>query len=515
MNTLSKLSFLAMALTLASCNEKVSPELQGANATSTTTGSTNLTPPDEYFFRITNQSDTMLNYKLHRTGAGNANVDCEFSQSLAFSSDLYRANPEAYDISCFLEAEELALHFNGIDFNIEASKNTCEYVGYTPFSYYTLPAGDSSGSYTSVKCDAQTTTAEIQANGYPDLQCSTFVATPGVTTPFSVATGREAEALCRFNYKNQNLLCDIGEISVNQLSFTTTAGVDNVFGTIDDVLAVESTDSEIDCGGKIVNCIEGPIKLEPLLSKSTTGMIVTKAVKDEEYNIAKSLPGLMGVYSSNRRYVNYRRDLASLEIEYGNSGKPLGSAYKSSFGDPIYKNAYEPALMSNYSYNKRMDGTALVTSLPTMQSDRYWAIPYSAEPFLGFGSYRTSPFYTAYCLDNAFEVKARINLVVRDWDRVLPGSATNASFERVSDVDLLPPFARQDIPDTDEVTGDPDSWNAFNDKGDWDDLVSMERDDSNIPYDPSITIWRPLPDATYTTGFFNPAWYSFDKIIEQ
>ena len=87
MNTLSKLSFLVVALSLGACNEKVSPELQGAaSSTTTSTGGTAVTPA-QYYFRITNSSDTMLNYKVHKSGTGNANTECSISNTTGLSSD--------------------------------------------------------------------------------------------------------------------------------------------------------------------------------------------------------------------------------------------------------------------------------------------------------------------------------------------------------------------------------------------------------------------------------------------
>lgn len=504
-----------MALALASCNEKVSPELQGANATSVTTPGGPTIVPTEYYFRIANSSDTMLNYKLHKSGSGNANADCKISGNLPLSSDLYRANPDAYDISCFFEAEELSLHFNGMDFSLESSPNTCEYIGYAPFSYYTQMPGDSSGSYTSTVCDAATSTAFLALRGVANVTCDTYAAIPGTTPAFSVPSGKEAETLCRFNGKDELPDCDIGEIVVTETSYVRGPGADNILGNGDDTLDDTTETREIDCGGKIYNCIEGGIKFEGLLSRSTSGMVIKKSTIDQAQSIKKSLTALMGDYGSNRRYVNFRRDLASFEIEYGNSDKPLTNGYSSAFGDPSNSKEFNPELMQNYSYNKKMDGNTLVTSVPTRDpSNRFWYRPYAADPFLGLFGARTNPHYVAYCLDNAFDIKARIKMLVRDWDRVLPGSATNTYFERISDVDQLPPIARQDVPYTDEITGDTDSWNAFNDVSDWDDLVEMERDDSNLPYDPAITIWRPLPDATYTTGFFNPAWFPYDKLDE-
>ncbi len=513
MNTLSKLSFLSLALLLGACNEKVSPELQGAASSTTTSGGATIIPPDTFYFKLTNASDSMLNFKLHKTGTGNANSNCEISNTTGLSSDAYRGSPSTYDISCYMEADELAMHFNGFAFNIESSSNTCEYIGYAPFSFYDRMPGSSTGTYEFLNCEGFADTAFLVTNpAFVGRTCNSIKASsvPGGTE--FPSEGFDTKDLCRFDYSQETGApnCDVGEVTVVERVVTRLAGPDGTLGNADDVMSIISTPTINKCLGKITNCIQGPIKNEPTLSKNTSGIVITKSATNSAVSLNKSYAGLIGNYNSNRRYVNFRRDLASFDIEYGNSNKPLSSGYLSSFGDPLYSKSYNPELVMNYANNKRMDGTALVTTVPTLESGMYIASPYAAEPYIGLNGSRTNPLYMAYCLDSAFDVKARIKMVVRDWDRTLPSSSTSTYFERISDADLLPPFARQDVPYTDEVTGDPDSWNAFNDILDWDDTIEMERDDSGAPYDPTITIWRPLPDATYTDGFFNPAWFPVD-----
>lgn len=534
MNTLSKLSFMAMALALASCNEKVSPELQGAGSTSVTTGgSTTVVPPNEYFFKVVNSSDVMLNYKMHKTGAGNANVNCEISGALPLSSDLYRADPSTYDITCYLEAEELAMNFNGLSYSVEASSNTCENIGYSPFSYYNYQPGSSTQGLQKLTCSsgatpglARTANASINVG----ISCDTYISTEAG----AVAVAAEADTeFCNFDYSSipgfpdDAPNCDNGVLSVTEYIATgvdTSAPAD---GTAD-IATVTSTTRNVECGGKPVNCIEGPIKLTSLGAKFTSGIEMTKTTTNTAYSKKYELPTLYGIYPSNRRYVNYRRDLASTEIEYGNSDRQLNDgnsgndvtlagAYLSSWGDPVNKANYEPDVMGMYVTNRRMDGTQLVTTamLNTNKFDYFRGslaggdyskgTPQAADPFLGLSSgTRTSPFYTFYCFDGAYDIKARVKMVVREWDRQLPPSATNTSFERLSDIDLLPPLARQDVPYTQEVTGDPDSFNDFNDIMDWDDLIDMERDDSGVAYDPSITVYRPLAKGNFINGFLNP-----------
>jgi hypothetical protein len=539
MSTLSKLSFLAMALALASCNEKVSPELQGANSASTTTGTTVVLPSD-FYFRVVNTSDTMLNYKLHKTGAGNANVNCEITSNLALSSDLYRADPSSYDITCFLEAEELALSLNGLKYAVEASKNTCEYIGYSPFSYYNYQPGNSTQSLQKLTCASGATpnmarAANAAING--NITCDAYINTEAGADPFAATSD---QAICNFDYTNipgfpaDAPNCDDGVLTITEY---TATGVDTTVPSdqIPDIAEVTEATRVVKCGGKPVNCIEGAIKLTSLAAKFTSGTETTKATVNDVYRKEYTLPATFGIYPSNRRYVNYRRDLASTEIEYGSSDREfndgdslndstLTNGYMSSFGDPLYKSDYDPNVMSFYSNNKRMDGTTLVSNATLLANKfNYFrgelsggafsrGIPYAADPFVGLNGHKTNAFYSFYCFDAALDVRARVKMVVREWDRQLPASATSEYFERISDVDLLPPYARQDVPYTQEVTGDPDSWNDFNDIADWDDFIDMERDDSNVPYDPSITIFRPLPKGNFTDGFLNPYVFPMESL---
>ncbi len=528
MNTLSKLSFLTLALTLGACNEKVSPELQGAASSTTTSGGgATIVPPSEYYFRVVNTADTMLNFKLHKTGQGNANTNCEINSSSPLTSNAYRTDPTTYDYTCYYEAEELSLSYNGFEFAIEASSNTCDYIGYSPFSYFDRQAGTSSQSLIQVTCPEEDgIPTQLQIDGilpadFAGVPCGSFRnTTVGPATSFTLENDND---ICSFDYTDEGgPNCDTGVVSIS--GFNVSVVDPDGTGPAPSAPVALPFSKTVSCGGKVPNCIDGPIKEVPLLSSLyTSGMVVERTTSNAAFTKEYIFPDTFGVYASNRKWVNSRRDLAALEIEYGNSNRDGGASvlsgtYLSSFGDPLFKYAFDPDLIANYANNKRMDGTTLVT--PAQQTfaatinGQYSARPFSAEPYLGLNGFKTSPFYTMYCLDNAFDVKARVRMVVRDWDRVLSSSPTDVSFERISDVDLLPPFARQDVPYTEEITGDADSWNDFNDIYDWDDLVDMERDDSGIPYDPSVTIFRPLPAGTFTEGFLNPYIFPMESTVE-
>lgn len=519
MKTVQKLSLLTLALLVASCNEKVSPELQ--NSAATTPDATVAVPPAEYFFKITNTSPVLLNYKLHKTGTGNSTAACEVRNTTGLSSDIFRGNTAANDISCYFDAEELSLRAGGMNFQIEASANTCDFVGYSPFSYYQAVPGDSSGAFTQVTCANDTTTAShiltaagdrgiSVATASGQLDCGDWATrdiADGTRVKFSPTDDAE---LCRFNYPDTGLNCDIGEITINELVVTYTPPGDDP-ATQPETLKHEVKRRIVNCGGLVESCVDGAIKLSTVVTAGATSRVteiytpeINKDFKSEEYKF----PKLIGTSTGSNRYANFRRNLASLNIDYvsADDSAPTFAAYKSAFGIAAFGKTFNPNLVDLYSANKKMDGSQLVTQamIDSVKSpgNMYVAVPLAGDPFMGlsdFGGERVSPFYTFYCFDTAYDIKARVRMVVRDWDRVFP---TNDDIEYLSDI-WRGVNSKQDNPNYVELPDDEDTHIPFNDIADWDDIVPMQR--TSGAYVPASTIWQPLPVAGYPDGFFNPS----------
>jgi hypothetical protein len=168
--------------------------------------------------------------------------------------------------------------------------------------------------------------------------------------------------------------------------------------------------------------------------------------------------------------------------------------------------------MDYFSSNLRMDGSTKIISsarqkaqarvigntLLSVGAGTIYGKPLAADPYMGIGTH-VNPYYTMYCLDAAYDIKARIRLVVREWDRVFP--TTSSDIEYVSDLHLGI-NARQDVPGQVEITDDMDGIVNFNDIGSWDEFAPMSR----FPgiYDPLVTYWTPYLDPTYVDGWFNP-----------
>ena len=495
---MKNLSLLTMGLLIYSCNEKISPELQTGNSTTIPTA----TVPEEYYFKVTSKSPTILNYLLHRTGDGNHSKECKVSSSgTPFSSDLYIGDSstahdqKSYDISCYFETEELSLFFNGLSFSVDASKNTCEYIGYAPYSYYDAIPGKTEASFVGITCDQGLTDAHAAAlapgkgatyNGGTPVRCGYMVdvSIADDTLRKEIPIPQERQEMCVFDYETlgggngQN--CDTG-----RPYFT----IYNVFNSSADPLvitpAITLTEStRHTCGGSIISCVEGAIKQVSSLSGAARGTEIMASQLNTDFTKTYELPSLMGIRGGNFDIVNFRKGLAAKDInylDYSTVNEPQWS------GSGI--EAFDPNIMEKFAANQYADNSTIIDTTvdftnPTMTTyetvvvaDGIRKTMYAADPFLGLNGSRVNPFYTFYCLDRAYEIKARIRMVVRDWDRVFSPGASY--LELISDSGQPLASRRQDLPsDEEEVGGDPGNYNYFNDKDDWDNLVELSRTDT-------------------------------------
>lgn len=514
MKQVSKLSLLALAILLAGCNEKVSPELQEGNST-TPDDPSNPVAPDEYYFSVVNTSDTLLNYKLHKTGAGNATKKCEVRNTTKLSNDIFRGNPAANDITCYFDAEELSLYHSGFSFEIQASKNTCDFVGYSPYGYYNRIPGTSTATYYQMSCMSDETDDAQLALGAADrgvnitdssgtVGCGDWVIDPGIIPAGTRNRFQPSseEDLCAFNYGDgDGEKCDIGVITVNELQVTYTPATD----TEPSIRKSEIVSRQIDCGGKVYNCVKGPTKI--MNSEGTRFTEIAKTKLNEDVKIEQKYDGLIGTGNGIFQYANFRRNLSNVNIDYVSS---FDGSYRDAWADPIFGKIFEPRVADYFANNLMLNNTDPLIEIdpsdPTTQlevearkNNTTYHKPLAADPFLGLVS-KVNPFYTFYCFDTAFDMKARIRMVVRDWDRVFP--STSSSLELLSDINLNS-SARQDIPDVVELPNDNDVYIMFNDKWDWDDIVPTDRTPGS--FDANATIWRPTPTVSYPDGWFNPS----------
>jgi hypothetical protein len=588
---------LILITPIIGCNEKISPSLQESNSgtdTDTDSGGDGGDEDSLYYFKLTNTANASLGYKLHKTGSGNWNADCSIGSDSPLTNENFTTGG-VKDITCFLEAEELSIYHSGLKFKIESAPNTCNFIQYVPYSYYNRMPGNSTTSYVKISCAAGVTNDDvttfaianpsfgdmIEVSGGGVAGCDEYV-NQDLSSTVRESFEEESPNFCRFNYTDRGEeKCDIGTVNVT----TYTISKDGLIISSD-----EGTTATTSCGGKIMDCVKGPVKIEVPDAEGPYKRMVGLQEADKSATQEYSYQGLIeqDEYKSSGSYVyaNYRRELANKNIEYGSRKYavygltinanastitsedpsfwplylPVGSTirlrnfnfsgnniyaevlsidsttqitvnfyedivfpvqnetkslayltyenldYASSFNDEDYIKSFDPLVLELYSKNRRIDGqgpniTTTIWSDSFNEANKYYSKPYASDPYLGIGNnYRTNPFYTFECLDSAYEPKARIRMLVRDWDRVfnIEEDSTDENYlsfiENLTDIfetstEEFPSYARMDYvstynDDLEDIFSDyeyygtnlgyPES-SKFNDFDDWDDKLPLNK----------------------------------------
>lgn len=507
---MKNLALLSMGLMTYSCNEKISPEL--ANGSSTTVGGP--TPPGTvYSFEVTNETAPLLNYVIHPTGPSTA-VNCKIEDE-NFSTTLFKSTPATYDISCFVEAEEQALYFNGLDLKIKATAGLCENVVYAPYHFFQYQPGSSTRTIDVYKC-SDVTSAQAALSAIPPWDgagCDQYVQATlvvGISIPKDLPESNEE--FCDFDYSQIDEdapNCDTGIVTINEYTYAETAAASCSDSAITSqaacLLALETWTpavigrtlaiSSVKCGGEIDNCRAGAGLTA--ISKNYSGIkainYTTQGAKVEQ-KVTLASPHSNG-YFTNLSVANFVRQCSG---PVDNTTLANFEPTTGDIADELNKRLFDPAVLERYAAGRRYwqglsnaDGafdnkylyTALNKLAPVLTVNHYVDTTlgrtrtfYAADSFMGTGAAASSaaPNYTFYCLNDSLDIKARIRIIVREWDR-LPAYTTQ-DFTLLSDafyqLSLTPDDARMDTTGT-ELDEDDNPFNNFNDIRDWDDFVSM------------------------------------------
>jgi hypothetical protein len=512
---------IAALLTAISCNEKVSSEVDGAGSSTTggtdgstsggtSGGTTTGTSTDGYteapfFFRIKEETSELFGYQLHRTGfhfdvdsgtyLSNRQKKCEITDTTAFSALKYDTDAlitnhddKQYDITCFMEAEELSLYLAGMKFKVEAGPKSCSSIAFSPFSYFSYMPGDSTTAYRKVTCPDGETTG-VPGPDLNGMDCGDYRNGDNGMEYFgtNIPTPVSDTDLCRFNYTSENgPNCDIGKITIYNYNYEYIDSSDPTAGIQPATPAY--TTSVVNCGGKITSCLSGSIKkVTPSVNVDASSWIQYTSPTDINSILSQTytFPPLIDEHKpqyGNIKYVNFRRELAAKETDYENKFDSPATYFDAFDGTTYappkenYELSFDPIIMSLYSRNKLMSGMINLDSAEitnAFAADFYQSTPYASEPYLSTNSnFPTQPFYAFYCYDSSQELRARIRVVVREWDMQYPDQETDDSFDFISD--LFKPFPYQDNssndPNGDQYDDLPDwSWFTFVDRtpGPW------------------------------------------------
>ncbi|MCR9203024.1 MAG: Ig domain-containing protein [Halobacteriovoraceae bacterium] len=399
--------------------------LSGTTYTLSFNSATNVVAPATYAFdlvvynqfELTHTTEEASSYVAHREGQGLTGSRCKvFGPQVIddvgdpnYNEAIYGMN----DVVCLFEGGESDLYNRGINFAVKAGAGMCEYVNYTPYSYSSFPSGSTDKTITVYNefddanlCNNGNSNT-VQGTAVDDGLVTAVPATITAGTPLAGRTFDEsycegggctvndvATASCNYRYGDTvgdwpNL--DQGSVTVNTVSCARTEVADDDSDA--DAMPQEAictcnySRTTVDCGGATTNGLDGAKKSTDLTVDEISTITTTIAGTTVEHTVNSPIGESKG---SNRYIANYQ---ASRNYSNTSANSCMESKYT--------MESYSGVGSSNLSTNRALwNGYAQ-----------------SFDPFGYSSDARYSNFYTFDCLDASFNPKARIRVLVRDWDR--------------------------------------------------------------------------------------------------
>ncbi|MFP5490808.1 MAG: hypothetical protein ACLGG0_04865 [Bacteriovoracia bacterium] len=503
---------------ISGCQEKIAPELSTPASTTTGGGTTTTTSTNRFYVTLTDTPAEGvpaedLGYVLHKANFGSG-ISCQADDVV----DTPETLDSTRDISCFVEAEEFALYYHGLEMQAQSDGSTCEYIAKAPFSYWNYNPGLSlriNGQPRQVvrfNCD-DSVVEHLSGNDIPALYgnpsptyttvaqlCNRFfnLNDSGLTLPLSfgqlhldvapdlAGADIDEENLCTYNYGET--MCDEGRIQIHDVTVTGTDTSDPPDNIPDVISVTGSTPRTRECGGSVYNCIGGAIRdVIPTANKGFTSVVTS--LEENEGKVTMTINQSIEKRGTNLHAANFMRQCSGVaNYNAANSFTPLPGV------------EFDPNVLASYS--KLGVSTTGTQEKDTNNLD---VIPLADHPFragipgnvvatfapnsplrkFSAANMSNQPFYTFSCLDHAYDVKARIRVAVREWNRNF--SPTTQNFQFVSDVynRALPYATRTKMDAGSAVTlleyptiYDDDSSNdiidlGFNNFEDWDDRLTF------------------------------------------
>jgi hypothetical protein len=324
------------------------------------------------YFKISEVGDSS-SLVLHKVGDTQNTRGCQINGNDILHRD--DREVDTLDIRCYLEGEEEDLHFNPLKFKAMLGSGVCEYIQYTPFLFqqFIPEKAYNYDSYYVGDCKPPAQNLTFSDDTVEAAKLTTDAPTP--KCPAKYATDLHPE------YPN----CDESVTEVKQImtKYDSDAKVCNVTGIKTEYLK---------CGGNINACLVGPGRdiLHADIDKGYRSLI-THTNSGADLTWIHSSPSDAGDVT-NLRVANYttRNSCSTSNDDLNNWIQYI--ATKTDKAKLIQIKAKpDPAAQNIFSDN--VEGLG-------------------GNPFLN-----GQPAYIFNCLDAAYDVKARIRLYVRDWDR--------------------------------------------------------------------------------------------------
>lgn len=358
-------------------------------------------------------------YVLHKEGRFNNNRACRVNKKAIENFSDSSSDPQLYnviDIDCFMEVGENDLYNLGLDFQVDSGPDVCEFVDYYPYSYWqfqprisTIPTSVDVAYITSDSCENDNGDRSGQAvlRSVDGISLGESDNVAAATINGWSSFNFDEDTFCDGNYRDDytsagNLrTCDFGterhwEIS---LSDGTSSGC-----------KVEVKQVTNNCNGSRSECLAGAATEQYSSADIDNGVIRT------------TIPASNGLIT-NFDYL--------APISQGHNTNISLANYTAS--NSCTSSSFE---YSSHGWFERTD-ISLSNNI--------------ADPFMA-----AQPFYTFACTNSGGEIKARIRVMVRDW---------NFAFTKSDVIDNVLDTTLMDLPGEDAFD------NAYNERNDFDNLL--------------------------------------------
>ena len=399
----------------------------------------------EFFLRVYDQFNLIntvasSTYILHKTGKGNGRKPCAVTEDQMNSGDI-----AVRDISCFLDVGEDQLHANGIQMEIQVGRNLCSNITETPLAFWNFAPGNATSA------SGLNFSRVYKHSGYDECTSGTrpsqeFSLAPngaspltGVNHPLLMLVPQTPADLCIYNYSTQfdepdYPDCDIAEFEILEVNWedqayecwNTADGGPTLDSTIATCLNNNGTCSDNTFDGDKTGCDDA---LEVWTSEAqdndqSDGTLPNSPTADVGFCIA-SVPAVAPPVEcggqTNACLGGPRSTWSSITSQDVLDG--VSTVLHNMTGNPAptsvtidYTQGYESGDMNNNTwwgnYLKQCNADQYKPDVTSMNT-RTSTLNRSTHHF-GLGSHFT---YQYVCKDGAGDEKARINLIVRDFDK--------------------------------------------------------------------------------------------------
>lgn len=364
------------------------------------------------------------------------------------------------NILCRVEAGEIDLYKEGVDFQIFSGKNMCEKVVYYPSYFWAYPVGKTNYQY-AYHYDCSCTNKTIGTVAHPGCNnVNNGLQAPGDAASFSMRAGpnyydkngayiKKSKDLCTYNYIMSNgdaLDCDEGLVRIYDRKFIDDPNDAGLCtgrpGAASCADRKECEDAAFSCGGTATGTA-GTWTPDCVQDADLADLTVKEYCEGKAYNCVEG--GVKDLFGETEFTSGLRGQIESTVNGYPTPGyksykiaSPLSKGYGTNLRVANYTNRNS---CSNGSYNYYADNWTSYANTTTSATDP-WG--------------NSQPFYVFLCLDAAGDTKAKIRIQVREWNRAV---------DVFNDIDNIIPASTL----MDDRSADPIMGGNYNNFADWDD----------------------------------------------